>query len=305
MPDKKRRRRRGSNQKLGFYLTLPALIFVAIFTFYPFGYAFYSSFTKNIIYRPEEIGDFNGLGNYASVVNSSYFASAVQNTLIFSVASAVLIVVLAVAVASMLNNKYRGLGMVRFLIFIPWAIPPAAAGVIWRQMLQPSGWFNKILGVFGVVDEPVYFLATDQSLLVLFAVAAQLWQQMPFAVLLLTAVFLLIPKEVIEAASVDGASGLRLFREIIFPYLKTVVPILLAFEALIALNTYDLVYTFTGGVWGLLSYYAFAEGFNFGNLGNGSALSIILALITLGLIGVILIFLPPEKMYRYSFVGDD
>ncbi len=302
-----KRKQRGelAGQRVGFLLTLPVLFLVAAFTIYPFAYAFYSSFVKNLIYRPSEIGLWNDLGNYASVVGSSYFLPAIQNTLIFTVAATTAIVVIALAVTELLNNKFKGAGLMRFLIFIPWAIPAAAAGVIWRQMFQPSGWLNKVLALFGVIDGPVYFLAQDQSVLVLLAVLAQLWQQLPFCVLLLTAVYQLIPNEVLDSALVDGARGFRLFRKITFPYLKTALVILVAFEALLALNTYDLVYTFTGGVWGLISYYSFAEGFNFGNLGNGAALSVIVALITLGLVAVILFFLPPEKMYRYSFLREE
>lgn len=294
-----------AGQRLGFLLTLPVLVLVVIFTVYPFGYAFYQSFVSNVIYRPQEIGQWNDGRNYASVVSSSYFTPALVNTLIFTAAATGLIILTALAVTELLNNKFRGAGLFRFLIFIPWAIPSAAAGVIWRQMFQTSGWLNKTVGLFGVLDGPIYFLAQDQSFLVLLAALTQLWQQLPFAVLLLTAVYQLIPREVVDSALVDGASGFKLFRKVTFPYLKTALAILVVFEALLAVHTFDLVYTFTGGVWGLISFYSFAEGFNFGNLGNGAALSVIVALITLGLVGAILFFLPPEKMYRYSFLREE
>jgi ABC-type sugar transport system permease subunit len=104
---------------------------------------------------------------------------------------------------------------------------------------------------------------------------------------------------------VDGAGGFKLFRQITFPYLKTALAILIAFESILAFNTYDLVYSFTGGVWGLASFYAFSEGFNFGNLANGAALAVMIGLIALALIGFILFFLSPEKMYRYSFLSEE
>lgn len=299
------RKRQPSQQRAGLVLALPVLVLVATFTIYPFAYAFYTSLTKYRIYRPEQIGQWNGLANYASVLDSTYFVSAIQNTLIFTGLATSLTILTALAVTELLNNKFRGAGLVRFLIFIPWAIPSAAAGVMWRQMFQTSGWINKILGSLGLVNQPMYFLAQNQSVLVLLAAIVQLWQQLPFAVLLLTAVYQLIPKDVTDSASVDGASGFRLFREVTFPFLKTAIAILVAFEAILAFNTYDLVYTFTGGVWGLLSFYAFSEGFNLGNLGNGAALSVIIGIIAVGLIGLILFFLPPEKMYRYSFLSEE
>lgn len=292
-------------QRVGFLLILPALILVAVFTLYPFGYAVYTSLVKNVIYRPETRGEWNGLGNYGSVVGSDYFVPAVTNTIFFSMAATTLTIVIALGVTELLNNKYRGAGLARFLVFIPWAIPPVAAGIIWRQMFQDSGWLNKILGLLGIIHEPVYFLAQGESVLVLLSVIAQVWQQLPFCVILLTAVYQLIPSEVLDSASVDGASGFKLFRRVRFPYLKTAVAILLVFELIISFNTYDLVYTFAGGAWGLVSFYAFAESFSFGNLGNGAALAVVMGLVALALVLLILRFLPPEKMYRYSFLSED
>jgi len=278
---------------------------VAVFTIYPFGYAVYTSFVSNVIYRPETVGRWIGLGNYAAVMGSDYFVPTLANTIIFSITATTLTMVIALGVAELLNNKYRGAGLARFLIFVPWAIPSVAVGIIWRQMFQDSGWINKIFGLLGIIHEPVYFLAQGQSVLVLLSVIAQVWQQLPFCVLLLTAVYQLIPREVLDSASVDGASSFKLFRKVTFPYLKTAVAILLVFELIISFNTYDLVYTFAGGAWGLVSFYAFAEGFSFGNLGNGAALAVVMALVALAFVVLILRFLPPEKMYKYSFLSED
>jgi multiple sugar transport system permease protein len=292
-------------QRVGLLLILPAVALVAVFTIYPFGYAVYTSLVKDTIYYPQTVGQWNGLGNYDAVVTSDYFASAITNTMIFAIASTTLTMLTALGVTELLNNKFRGAGLARFLIFIPWAIPSVTAGLIWRQMFQDSGWISKILGLLGIIHQPVYFLAQGQSVLVLLTVIAQLWQQLPFCVLLLTAVYQLIPREVIDSASVDGAGSFKLYRAVTFPYLKTAVAILVVYELIISFNTYDLVYTFAGGAWGLISFYAFAESFNFGNLGNGAALSIIMGLVALAFVGMILYFLPPEKMYRYSFLSEE
>jgi ABC-type sugar transport system permease subunit len=77
-----------------------------------------------------------------------------------------------------------------------------------------------------------------------------------------------------------------------------------AFQAILALTTYDMVYTFAGGTYGLISYYAFAEMFQWGNFGHGAALAVILAVMTLIVILLILRIVPPEKLYRYSFTGE-
>jgi multiple sugar transport system permease protein len=283
---------------------LPTLILVGFFTLYPFFYAIYTSLSKYVVYEPHTIGLFIGLKNYEEVVNSTYFTEALINTLLFTVVSVLVIVGTALALALVLNQNLKGMSIVRVVMLIPWAIPPAAAGLIWRFMFQSFGWVNKVLVDLGLWKEPFYFLSAPRSVQILFAVIAQMWQQLPFCILLMLAVLQLVPKDIIDSSELDGATGFARLRHVTLPYLKSAIAVVAAFQAILALTTYDMVYTFAGGTYGLISYYAFAEMFQWGNFGHGAALAVILAIMTLLVILIILRVVPPEKLYRYSFAGE-
>ena len=285
-------------------MILPTLLLVGFFTIYPFAQAIYLSLVNYVTYKPQEIGTFAGLNNYVGVAGSSFFLEAVINTFLFTGVSTIIIVSIGLGVAIVLNQKFRGASFVTGVMLISWAIPPAAAGLAWRFMLQSSGWINKILVSTGIWNEPYYFLAAPKVIQILYAVIVQTWQQLPFAVLLLLATMQLIPKTIFDSAEIDGAGSFSKFKDIILPYLKPAILVVAAFEAFLALTSYDLVYSFAGGGFGLISYYTFAEMFTYSNFGYGAALAVLLALMSIVVILIILKILPPSKLYRYSFTGE-
>jgi len=302
--DEVKKRRRNSREPSPYLFILPALLIVGFFTLYPFFYAISMSLVKYIIYEPQSIGTFVGLRNYEGIIGSTYFIEAFINTLIFTAISVTIIVGVALALALILNQRLRGTNIVKAVMLIPWAIPPAAAGLIWRFMFQSFGWINKIFVDLGIWGEPYYFLSAPRSIQVIFAVVAQMWQQLPFCILLILAVLQLIPNDIIDSSELDGATGLLRLRHVTLPYIKSALAVVAAFQAILALTTYDMVYTFAGGTYGLISYYAFAEMFQWGNFGHGAALSVILAITTLLVILIILKIIPPEKLYKYSFTSE-
>lgn len=233
---------------------LPTLIIVGFFTLYPFFYAISMSFVRYVIYEPQSIGTFVALRNYEEIINSTYFVEAIINTLIFTAVSVLVIVGAALILALILNQGLKGSNIVRVIMLIPWAIPPAAAGLIWRFMFQSFGWINKVLVDLGIWSEPYYFLSAPRSIQIIFAVVAQMWQQLPFCILLILAVLQLVPKDVIDSSELDGATGLLRLRYVTLPYLKSAIAVVAAFQAILALTTYDMVYTFAGGTYGLISY---------------------------------------------------
>jgi len=289
-------------ERTGILMILPVLALVGFFTIYPFSYAIYLSFVKYVIFEPQNIGKWVGIKNYAGVISSYYFPEAVSNTLVFTVLSVVTTVILAIGVSLALNEQFKGVGIVRFLILIPWAIPSASAGLMWRWIFHSYGWINKILVPLGIITEPVYFLGRGRLVEVLLIMIAQVWQQLPFCVVILMATLQLVPKELLDSAHVDGANAWQRFRHVTFPFIRIAVVILAAFQAMLAITVYDVVYVFSGGLWGMISYYAFSESFLLGDFGRGAALSITIGITILIVILVILRVLPGQKIYRYSFV---
>ena len=289
-------------ERTGILMIIPVLTLVGFFTIYPFSYAIYLSFVKYVIFEPQNIGKWIGLKNYAGVLTSYYFSEAVLNTLVFTVLSVVTIVILAIGVSLALNEQFKGVGIVRFLILIPWAIPSASAGLMWRWIFHSYGWINKILVSLGIIHEAIYFLGRGRLVEVLLIMIAQVWQQLPFCVVILMATLQLVPKELLDSAQVDGANAWQRFRHVTFPFIRIAVVILAAFQAMLAITVYDVVYVFSGGLWGMISYYAFSESFLLGDFGRGAALSIAIGITILIVILVILRVLPGQKIYRYSFV---
>jgi len=289
-------------ERTGILMIIPVLTLVGFFTIYPFSYAIYLSFVKYVIFEPQNIGKWVGIKNYAGVILSYYFPEAVSNTLVFTVLSVVSIVILAIGVSLALNEQFKGVGIVRFLILIPWAIPSASAGLMWRWIFHSYGWINKILVSLGIIHESIYFLGRGRLVEVLLIMIAQVWQQLPFCVVILMATLQLVPKELLDSAQVDGANAWQRFRHVTFPFIRIAVVILAAFQAMLAITVYDVVYVFSGGLWGMISYYAFSESFLLGDFGRGAALSIAIGITILIVILVILRVLPGQKIYRYSFV---
>ena len=296
--------RKRQPDRTGYYMILPALVLVGLFTVFPFAEAIYLSLVNYITYKPQDIGSFAGLNNYVGVANESFFLQSVVNTFMFTAVSTAIIVLIGLGVATVLNQRFRGSSFVTSVMLVSWAVPPAAAGLMWRFMLQSSGWINRILIGLGLIKEPYYFLGAPQVVQILYAVVVQIWQQLPFAVLLLLATMQLVPRSLIDSAEIDGAGSLSRFRDIVFPFIKPAILVVAAFEAFLALTTYDLVYSIAGGEFGLISYYTFAEMFSYSNFGYGAALAVILALMSIVVILVILRIVPPQKLYRYSFTGE-
>lgn len=290
--------------KYGLLMVFPALIYVAIFTIYPFANAVYLSVIRYKLWQPQTIGKFVGSGNFLAVISNPYFIECLINTLLFTFLCVILIVSTAVGVSFLLNEDFKGVNIVRFLILIPWALPPAAAGLVWLRIFESFGWVNRFLILLGALDEPVYLITANRLSQIPLAMIAQLWQQLPFCSILLMAAQQIVPRDMIDSSLVDGASSFQRFRYVILPYIRNIVLVITAWEALLAFTNYDVLYTFSGGTWGLLSFYVFAEAFQWGNLGNAAALSLILA--TVSLAGLLLIFMiiSPKKIYEYTFTAE-
>src|SRR2546426_1381327 len=243
-------------------MILPATFLVGLFTIYPFAQAIYLSFVKYITYKPDEIGVFVGLGNFIGATQESFFAESVLNTLWFTGISVLVITLAGLGVAMVLSQKFKGASLVTSIMLVSWAIPPATAGLMWRHMLQSTGWINKILVDLGVWQSPVYFLSMPKVVQILFAVVAQLWQQLPFATLLLLATMQLVPKSVLDSAAMDGAGGFSKFKDVILPFIRPAGIGGGAFLGLLSPTKYDLVFTLSGGQVWLVFFFSFSLLFN-------------------------------------------
>ncbi len=266
---------------------LPALLVILLFTIYPVFYAVRISFYQYMLTKPN-VHPFIGLKNFHDVITSYYFKTSLINTSVYTIASVAGVIIFGIVVALLLNTKIRSVNALKIIILLPWAIPAVVAGLMWKWILNSDfGILNGILYSLGVIKSYIPFLA-DPLLAKLSLVMAHVWKEGPLAAIFLLAGLQLIPKEFYEAAKIDGGSSLRVFRYVTLPLLRPILLVVLVYETMTAILTFDIVYVLTGGgpadSTSLISWFAYAEIFKSLNLGAGIALSIVIAGITLVLI---------------------
>ncbi len=287
----KEKLRRNLNRFIGgFYpyaSVLPAMLVIVLFTIYPVIYAVRISFYQYILTKPNS-HPFVGLKNFHDVITSYYFKNSLINTSIYTIASVTGVIIFGLIVALLLNTKIRSVNALKIIILLPWAIPAVVAGLMWKWILNSDfGIFNGILYSLGVIDSYIPFLA-NPILAKISLIMAHIWKEGPLAAIFILAGLQLIPNEFYEAAKIDGGGDLLVFRFITLPLLRPILLVVLVYETMTAILTFDIVYVLTGGgpadSTALISWFAYAEIYKFLNLGAGIALSIIIALITLILI---------------------
>jgi ABC-type sugar transport system permease subunit len=278
---------------------LPALLVIVLFTIYPVFYAVRISFYKYVLTKPKS-HPFVGLGNFHDAVTSYYFKNALTNTGLYTVVAVAGVMLFGVLVALLLNTRLRSVNALKIIILLPWAIPAVVAGLMWKWILNSDfGILSGTLYAVGAIKSYIPFLA-DPLLAKISLVMAHIWKEGPLAAIFILAGLQLIPDEFYEAAKIDGGGGVTVFRFITLPLLRPILLVVLVYETMTAILTFDIVYVLTGGgpadSTSLLSWFAYAEIFKFLNLGAGVALSIIIAFITLILIILYMRALKTEDM---------
>src|ERR1700749_4422364 len=267
-------------RRLAWYLIVPAVLVVFLVIGYPLIQVLVYSVLK---YKLDGVtpASFVGLSNYLFILTDPDFWLAVQNTLIFSVFSVTLECVLGLAVALVANSKFKGRSILRVAILIPWAIPTVVSSKIWAWM------FNDIYGVVNVllinlhlIPQKIAFLATPATALPVI-IAVDVWKATPFMALLLLAGLQLIPKDLYEAGSIDGATKVRQFWAITLPLVTPTLLVALVFRTLDALRVFDIFYVMVGTKGGLatMAVYNQQQLVSFLDAGVGSATSVIILIV--------------------------
>ena len=275
---------------------IPALLPVVLMTIYPIGQALWTSLHSVMILLPGE--PFVGLDNYVRVVSSNYFQDALSNSLVFTLFAAPSVVLFGTLIALFLQKRFFGSQIVRSIVLLPWVLPGAISAVLWTWVFHPSfGIINGLLRQLGLIDASVQWLTSPRTALMT-VVIAHVWTQIPFAVVLVMAALSTVNSETLDAAAIDCRNPFKRFRYIIFPEIKSMIVVLLVYNALIGFTSYDLVYAMTGGGPGtattLLSFQIWRESFSMYDFGAGSAVAFIVVLISAGLIVAITRALPSD-----------
>ncbi len=223
--------------------------------------------------------NFVGFKYYLEFANNPRMWNALANTTVFTVISVFLELVLGLWIAVLINKQFRGRGIVRASVLVPWALPTVIAALMWKFLFDgQNGVMAKIFTEIGLIPNMGVLLTT--KFWSMFAVIfADVWKTTPFMALLLLAGLQTIPQSLYEAAEVDGASKAQQFFKITLPMLKSTILVALLFRTLDAFRVFDLVYVLTGGgpanSTETISIFAYKTMFAQLNFGAGSALSVV------------------------------
>jgi multiple sugar transport system permease protein len=273
---RKRGKGYGSEERrLAALLLTPAMAVIALVAAYPIGYAIWLSLTEYSVRVPGK-WRFVGFDNYTEAFASSEFWEAVRNTFLFTGVSVTLELVIGLGMALAMHEAFRGRGLLRTVVLVPWAVLTVVSAITWRTLFEPQlGLAPQIFDAIGIGGDIVWLGQEGYAMAVM--ILADVWKTAPFMALLLLAGLQVIPDDVYDAAKVDGATAWQRFRRITVPLLVPAILVALIFRTLDALRIFDLPYVLTGGSNGTttLSLIAHQELTANRLIGYGSALSIL------------------------------
>lgn len=224
---------------------------------------------------------FVGFENYRYLLQDPDWWQAVRNTLVFAGASVALETVLGLAIALALDAHFRGRGLLRAAVLIPWAIPTVVSARMWAWMYNDVfGVINHALLAGGLIDTPVAWIASPDTAL-LAVILVDVWKATPFMTLLLLAGLQMLPRECYESARVDGVHPVKVFFRVTLPLLQPALAVAVIFRLLDALRVFDVIYVMSGNNADTMSMsvYARQQLVNFQDVGYGSAAATLLFLI--------------------------
>jgi trehalose/maltose transport system permease protein len=261
-------------RRTAYYMVLPSLLIIVIIAFFPILYGIVLSLTNSTI---AGFGSFVGFENYTEMFQNPDFREGLYNTVIFTVVSVAMEFIIGLGIALAINRAFRGRGLVRAAVLVPWAFPTVIAAVMWRLMFQSQvGIIQYVAGAMGIISDPIL---SNRSLLLIASILVDVWKTTPFVALLLLAGLQVIPGEVYEAARVDGANVMQRFFRITLPLLKGAILVAVLFRTLDSYRVYDLFWVMTNRELASLSTFVY-EGVRISQLqfGEGNAASVFIFL---------------------------
>ncbi|MFI7275305.1 carbohydrate ABC transporter permease [Streptomyces sp. NPDC049879] len=226
----------------------PAVVYLLAFFGYPLVrnvLMSFQSFTPRTYFTGE--APFNGLDNWRHVLEDELFGDALWQTILFTVGSLAGQFVLGLALAVFFSRRFRLSGVIRAVLLLPWLVPMVVSAVVWRRIMdEDHGILNSFLQTVGLSQDGVPWLSSP-SVALLSAILVNIWIGIPFNMVILYGGLQEIPRELYEAASLDGAGPWRTFRSITLPTLRPVVTVVLVLGFMSTIKILDLVLALTGG----------------------------------------------------------
>jgi multiple sugar transport system permease protein len=273
-------------------LIAPAVLFILLLVGGPLLLAIYLSFTTAA--AGSLSGDFIGLENFTREWSNPIFRDALKNTFIFVFASQAIVLVLAKILANFLLRDFRGKWFIRFLIILPWAAPISLGVIGWKwafdSLYSWINWIGRGVHILGANENPQW--TGEPNLGMAAIITTHAWRLLPFATIIILAGLASIPRDVEDAAAVDGATGWRKMLYITIPLVLPIMTIALLFGIVFTATDMIVVYLLTnGGPFNsthMITTWAFQTGIQSGSLGEGAAVSLfllpVLAFVAIGML---------------------
>ena len=268
------------SELLGPLFIAPAILYVVVLVGLPFVLAVYYSISAFTIFDPSY--RFVGAKNFLDILESEVFRRTLANTFIFTIGAQIIGLLLGKFAAMLLMREFPGRGLARALVVLPWAVPVSLATLAWLWMFDSLySVINWTLALFGLIDpmnRPQWLGQEDLAMLAVTLVHA--WRLFPFGVVIFLAGFTSVPKDVLDAATVDGAGFWRRNYQIILPMILPIVVIALIFGTVFTFTDLSVVYLLTKGgpinSTQVLGSLAFQVGILSGDVAHGAAICLFL-----------------------------
>jgi len=275
-----------SESRLAAILNTPAVILILVLLAFPIANSLWISLHRYDLKRPGDT-PFIGLKNYTDALSSDAFWHSLKVTGLFAFFAVLGVTATGIAIALLLNESFKGRGILRSLILLPWAMPPVVNGIMWAWIFNGRyGAFNGLLYDLGLIDAYRLWL-TDIKLAWVVLVFAYVWNQLPFVVIVMLSALQAIPNELYDAARVDRANTVQAFFNVTLPWLWQALLIVLILQTMGALRIFDIVYVMTSGGPGnatdVVAWLTWRTAFQFLDFGKGNTYAIIVSVITLAL----------------------
>ncbi|MDP9313311.1 MAG: sugar ABC transporter permease [Chloroflexota bacterium] len=287
-----------SQTRLAWILLVPTLAVVVFIALWPLAQTIYLSFTDARLASGQP-AEFIGVENYSFLFSDPAWWNAVWVTLKFAFITVAFEFVLGLIVALVISSNFKGRGLMRTAMLVPWAIPTVVSAQMWNWM------YNDIYGVvndllvnkFGILSQNVAWIAQPNTALPAIA-AVDIWKTTPFVALLLLAGLQVIPSDVYEAATVDGANKLQQFTRVTLPLLMPAILVTLIFRTLDAVRVFDVFYVMFGARpdTQTMAIYNQQQLVAFSDLGYGSAVSVAIFVVIGIIVAAYVTFLRVEEV---------
>lgn len=265
-------------------LLTPGLFFIVTFAFYPILYSVYLSLHRIVLGLPALGRPFVGIDNYLRLLGDRVALHSLINTLAFVFTTTFFEILCGLIIALVINRHFKGRGIVRAAILVPWAIPTVVSSQMWRFIFNDK--YGLLNYIFYGYDTHTYsaWLAHPSTAFAAIVIS-DVWKTSSFAGLIILAGLQVIPDELYRAARIDGASAWQQFRRITLPLVKPAILIALLFRTVDAFRVFDLVFVMTQGgpadSTNVLQFYGYKKIFTEGLMGYGSTISVFVFIISL------------------------